>query len=598
VHVVQPDAFRAKVSFEGSVASLADGELALFYGLAEGEFGLDLLSHWKKGASGGTFLMLVSPRRDWDEEKISAKSITFVVDVSGSMAGRKIEQAKGALRQFLNSLRPADRFQVIAFSTDVAPFFPGPVEASRENLAQAEAKIARLEAIGGTNISESLRAALASPAAEGSVPLVVFLTDGLPTLGERAPKAILDLARRANASRARLFVFGVGNDVDTLLLDSLAAESGGTRDYVREQEDIEVKTSALFAKLSHPVLSNVEVVVEGLELAELAPKNLPDLFRGDRLVLCGRYAGSGPRAIRLSGTVNGVPRSFVYEGTFASEGNEASDFVPALWAERRIAYLLDEIRRNGSAPELVAEIERLGREYHVVTPYTSHLIVEEGLRVGFRGPGDTHGGGGAWRAPGTPASAGTDVLEALRGLGYVGESASSADTSAVGYGARRSEEPQLTQVVARLQEAGVLPRDATPEESRRLTEEIARELRESETLRDGFEKTTGAAAVDTSVYLGRLMSGEARTQGQLLDLFSRRVKGKVFYLRSGVWTDRAFDPAKFPTPTVVEAYSSAYFDLLRARPELAPYFAFSPRLVVVLGNEAFEVREPATTNAR
>ncbi len=604
VHVVQKDDHHARASFEGSPARLENGEPALFYGLAEGEFGLDLLSHWKKGEQEGTFLMLVSPRRDWDEERILSKAITFVVDVSGSMAGKKIEQAKGALRYFLGSLRPADRFQVIAFSTDVQPFFAGLVEATGENLAQAQAKIERLEALGGTNISDSLHAALGSAVPEGAVPILVFLTDGLPTLGERTPQCILQRVRQENAAKARIFVFGVGSDVDTVLLDSLAAESGGARDYVREEEDIEIKTGALFTKLSHPVLSEVELAVEGIELSQLAPKKLPDLFRGDRLVFCGRYAGSGPRAIRLSGAVNGAKRTYAYEGTFAGEGGETSDFVPALWAERRVAYLLDEIRRNGSAPELVAEIERLGREYHVVTPYTSHLIVEEGLRLGFyRGPSDGAppwpvGGGGfgaRYSGPASPGTPSAEELDQLRALGYVGDSApSGSDSFFMGRGAAKdTDQARLAVVVERLREAGVLPRDAAPEELKRLTDEVARELRESEVLRMGFAEKTGAAAVDTSVYLSRLMAGEARTQDQLLALFSRRVKDKVFFLRDGVWTDRAFDPAKFPAPTVVEAYSNAYFDLLRVRPELAPYFAFSPRIVVVLGDQAFEVREPA-----
>jgi hypothetical protein len=279
-----------------------------------------------------------------------------------------------------------------------------------------------------------------------------------------------------------------------------------------------------------------------------------------------------------------------------AEGDEKNDFVPALWAERRVAFLLDEIRRNGSAPELVAEVQRLGREYHVVTPYTSQLIVEEGLRLGYRGPSDTTSpaGGPTGFGPSTPGAApatrAAGDLDALRGLGYAG-----AESDAFFLGrrvARKSGEIELSALSDRLREAGVLPRDASPAELARLTREVAREMREAEVLRVGFGATTGGAAVDTSVYLARLMSGEATTRDQLLELFARRVKEKVFYLRAGVWTDRDFDAACSPGPTIVEAYSSAYFELLRARPGLAPYFALSPRLVVVLGSEAFEVREP------
>ncbi len=581
IHVVQKDDYNARASFEGPSSKLENGELALFYGLSENEFGLDLLTHWKKGEGEGTFLMLVSPKRNWDEEKVLAKAITFVVDVSGSMAGAKIEQAKGALRFFVSSLRSDDRFQIISFSDEVRPFFAGLVGATAENLESARGKIAGLEATGGTNISEALHTALKGEVPLGYVPILVFLTDGLPTLGERSPQTILQRVRQENTAKTRIFVFGVGSDVDTVLLDTLAADSGGARDYVREQEDIEVKTGALFTKLSHPVMSDLELTADGIELMRLAPKKLPDLFHGDRLVLLGRYTGSGPRAIRLSGTVSGERRSYVYEGAFANAGEEKNDFVPSLWAERRVAYLLDEIRLHGRDPELLAEVERLGREYHIVTPYTSHLIVEEGLRVGFyRGPSDGippgggHGGGGYPRRH-DPSTPGTD--EALRGLGYVGG----------------NEQESFDTVAALLKDAGVLPRSASPEEWRRLAEEVVRELRDSTTGLERLEQTTtGQVAVDTSQTLARLMSGRAKSNDELVSLFSRRVKDKVFFLREGVWTDRVYDPAKFPVKTSVEAYSSAYFDLLHSRPELAPYLAFSSRLVVVIGNEAFEVREP------
>ncbi len=596
IHVVQKDDYNARASFEGPASKLEDGELALFYGLSENEFGLDLLTHWRKGESEGTFLMLVSPKRNWDEEKVLAKAITFVVDVSGSMAGPKIEQAKGALRFFLSSLRSDDRFQIISFSDEVRPFFSGFAGANAENIESARGKIAGLEATGGTNISDALNAALKGEVPSGHVPILVFLTDGLPTLGERSPQAILQRVRQENMSKTRIFVFGVGSDVDTVLLDTLAADTGGARDYVREQEDIEVKTGALFTKLSHPVMSDLELAADGVELLRLAPKKLPDLFRGDRLVLLGRYIGSGPRAIRLSGTVSGERRTYVYEGTFANAGEEKNDFVPSLWAERRVAFLLDDIRLNGKNPELLAEIERLGREYNIVTPYTSHLIVEEGLRVGFyRGPSDgVPPGGGGYPARRSGASTpGTDA-EALRGLGYAGGNETRSDGFFLG---RMASQESFETVAARLKDAGVLPREASPEESRRLAEQVVRELSDSVSGFARLEQTTGQAAVDTSETLARLMSGRGKSNDELVSLFSRRVKDKVFFLREGIWTDRAFDAARFPTKTIVEAYSSAYFDLLRTRPELAPYFAFSSRLVVVIGNEAFEVREPAVQPA-
>jgi len=254
-----------------------------------------------------------------------------------------------------------------------------------------------LTATGGTNIEDALGRGLVFDEDEPErVPIVVFLTDGIPTVGNTRPADLLALARERNVGKARIFVFGVGADVNTHLLDTLAAESGGTRDYVREDENIEVKTSALFAKLSHPVMTDLELAVEGVRLTRVVPAVLPDLFRGSRIQVVGRYVGSGPQAIRLKGSVRGEPHEYVYEGAFAARPVAEHEFVPSLWAERRVGVLLDAIRLNGHAPELVDEVRRLGTEYHIVTPYTSHLIVEEGLRVAsgpgsgrHRGPGDT-----------------------------------------------------------------------------------------------------------------------------------------------------------------------------------------------------------------
>src|SRR5690606_2625272 len=155
--------------------------------------------------------------------------------------------------------------------------------------------------------------------------------------------------------------------------------------YVREGEDIEVKTSALFTKLSHPVLTDVTLHFDGLEVFDVEPKQLPDLFKGSRLVVLARYRGEGHHAVRLRGTLDGAVREFVYETDFPAAAHE-HDFVPVLWAQRRVATLLDAIRINGAAPELVEGVRRLGREYGIVTPYTSHLIVEEGMQIArFRG---------------------------------------------------------------------------------------------------------------------------------------------------------------------------------------------------------------------
>ena len=640
VHVLKKDDHRARASFEGCAATKID-ELAVFYGLSEKELGLDLLSHRKAGDEEGTFLMMISPKEYWAGRGVLDKEITFVLDISGSMTGRKIKQAKEAVRLFLQSLNPGDRFNVIPFSTGAEPFFPVPVTADAENLEKALAKVAQIEAGGGTNLAEALKSGISQgPRVGNRLSIVVLLTDGLPTVGETDVKRILRDAEKWNEASSRVFVFGVGDDVNTFLLDKLAAQSGGTRDYVREREPIEAKTSALFTKLSSPVLSDLELSVEGVELTRMVPSRLPDLFKGGRILLFGRYRGEGQRAIRLSGRVGDERREYVYEGSFAAGPRREHDFVSALWAERRVGVLLDAIRLNGKHAELLDEVTRLGLEHNIVTPYTSHLIVEEGLEIAYRGPADSapagtrrgaawqgrrgpapipvprSGGGGGGGGPSSPGPSGP-AAPGPSGPSTPGPAAPGAPAPTTRGGvAHRPAPPDPEMIIDRLLEAGVLPEDASLEELHTLAGDIAREMQSSEaSLRGLGREESGKTAVDDSAYLARLIGQSERAGGgsddfflghgqrqssqqRLLSYFTKKVGDKIFRLRKGVWIDRAYDEKKMAgRKQTIEAFSDEYFLLLRAHDELKTYLAFSDRLLVVLGEEVFEITPPREKEA-
>ncbi len=605
LEVVREGDHRARASFEGCAESLPARELALFHGLTEAEFGLDLLSTRTAGEQQGSFLMLISPRRELAGAQAILRSIAFVLDTSGSMQGRKLEQAKAALRFFLGSLREGETFDVVPFATAPEPFFPSAVPADSEHIATALRRVAELEANGGTNIDEALRSGLQRVSdAGGRVPIVVLLTDGLPTVQETEVARILEHAGVWNVSRARVFALGVGHDVNTLLIDRLSGDHGGTRGYIGPEEDIEIASSALLSALSRPVLTDLQLAVEGVELERVVPSALSDLFHGGRLSVFGRYRGAGPATIRLGGTVAGERRTFTYEASFADGPVAAFDFVPSLWAERRVAVLLDELRLRGPSGELVDEVRRLGVEHGIVTPYTSHLILEQGLAlppasggggVGTRrGAGDTvpPGGGG----PATP--------------GPAGPSTAGGRGPATGIGSAPGDpEADIDQIATRLRQAGVLPAGASPQELRELALEVGREMRAADrALRGLGREQSGAEAVAESAYLARLMRSHGSSTGSdefylgrghgtpaidLLKLFTRRVKDRTFDLRKGVWTDRAL-PVDAGERTIVEAFSKAWFDLLAAKPALRPYFAFSTRLAVALDGAVFEVRPPAT----
>ncbi|MEE9127524.1 MAG: VIT domain-containing protein, partial [Planctomycetota bacterium] len=307
IDIVRSGEHEARVSLELSKGQVPQRDLHLFYGVSDQAFGLDLLSYRQPGEP-GYFLMMLSPKRAWEDRKRIRKSITFVLDTSGSMEGQKIEQAQGAMKFFLGSLQEGDRFNVIPFATEAQPFFKHPVPMTADNVARAKARVHGIRAKGGTNIEHGLGIALEARAPAGMANMVVFLTDGLPTVGTRDTRLLLAGFRRKNTGNARIFPFGIGDYVNTELLDKLAAQSGGARDYVTEEESIEVKTAALFNKLSHPVLTDVRIECSGAELHQSVPTRTPDLFKGDRLLVFGRYKGNGSRRVVLRGKVQGRER--------------------------------------------------------------------------------------------------------------------------------------------------------------------------------------------------------------------------------------------------------------------------------------------------
>ncbi|MDD5349610.1 MAG: VIT domain-containing protein [Chthoniobacteraceae bacterium] len=331
----------------------------------------------KQGDEPGYFLLLAAPSPAAPEGEPAPKDVVFVFDSSGSMAGTKLKQARKALEYCVESLNPRDRFEILRFSTDAEPLFSKLADANDANRKRAGQFLRGIEARGGTAIANALDAALKLRPEAGARPFVViFLTDGQPTVGPRAPKEILDRVGKT-AGNARIFSFGVGSDVNTHLLDPLAESTRAFSQYVLPEEDIEEKVSRFFTRIKEPALTNLKLEFSGgVTTSQLAPAALPDLYKGDQLVLTGRYQGSGEAKAVLTGEAGGRPQRFEYTVRFADrEGGP--DFIPALWATRQVGFLLDEIRLHGESPELRDEVAALARRYGIVTPYTAYLILED-----------------------------------------------------------------------------------------------------------------------------------------------------------------------------------------------------------------------------
>ena len=358
--------------FEISLPAGAAGEVELFLPLRKGLVGTTLVTH-APGGEDGYFMLLLAPPQAESGTSVP-RDLTLVVDVSGSMSGTKLEQAKAALEQALGTLRPGDRFRLIAFSSAVRRFREDFVAANRDNLTAAREFVDGLGAEGGTNIAGALEAALGSDSDPERLAIVLFVTDGLPSVGEQAPDRIAEQAS-SRIGRSRIFTVGIGPDVNTYLLDRLASRGRGSAEYVTPGASVETAMGSLMAKLRYPALVNLRIGDSQVTLSQTYPTQLPDLFYGEELVLFGRYRGQGSGNLVITGERNGQRERVVVPAAFAAS-EAGNDFIPRLWAARQIGELTRQIRLEGASPSLVAQVRELGLRYGILTEYTSYLVQE------------------------------------------------------------------------------------------------------------------------------------------------------------------------------------------------------------------------------
>jgi Ca-activated chloride channel family protein len=307
------------------------------------------------------------------------RDVTFVIDVSGSMSGEKIEQARAAGKQLLRTLSPMDRFRLIDFSSDVRTFRDDFSPVTRENLRAADRYLDGLEAQGSTNISGALDEALSGRVQYGRLPIVLFLTDGQPTVGERDPAAIAASVNRQRESR-RLFTFGVGADLNVSLIEQLALEGRGTASFVRPEESVERAVSIVASRLTSPLVTDVRVHADGVRLLRMHPNGPVDIFAGEDLVILSRYDGSGNAVLRFEGQTTSGPVNWSSRVYFPERSRE-NPFVARLWATQRIGYLSAEKRKHGGSQEINDEIRDLGERFGIPTEFSSYLVVEPGMRT-------------------------------------------------------------------------------------------------------------------------------------------------------------------------------------------------------------------------
>ncbi len=365
---------------------LPDTDFTLYYSLGETTaFHLLTYRDPQDGADpDGYFLALLAPQPRIDRQALP-KDLILVLDRSGSMEGDKFRQAQAALRFILSHLNPEDRFNLIVFSTGLETYASDLRPATEAS--QAQKWVDTLSAQGSTDINRALleAAAMASDERGGNErpAYLIFLTDGLPTEGVRNSQKIIDNLAAAAPENLRLFAFGVGYDVDTFLLDSLAQAHHGSTMYVLPEESLDEKLSAFYTRISTPVLTDLSLDFGEISTFDLYPSPLPDLFSGSQIVVVGRYHQGGTTQVTLTGTVNGQTQSFQFpDRDFAVQSDHETSIsnlqsiIPRLWATRKIGYLLNQVRLHGPDQETVDQIVRLSIRYGIVTPYTSYLVTE------------------------------------------------------------------------------------------------------------------------------------------------------------------------------------------------------------------------------
>ncbi|MFN0121952.1 MAG: VIT domain-containing protein [Blastocatellia bacterium] len=528
---------RIRASFEAG-GERAEPDFQLYYTVSNKDLGMSLLTYREPGKD-GYFMLRISPKADASEREISAKDVVFVLDTSGSMADHdKIGKARTALGQAVESLYPRDRFSIINFAGEEHLMTERLIAADSEGKKQAREFIANLRAVGGTNINDALMAAFKQITTQSSdrPRMIVLITDGQPTAGETNIAGIRKNVMKANGANLRLFTLGVGYDVNTQLLDGLAVDNRGDKDYIEPNEDIENKMGAFCAKINAPALSDVRIDFGGAQTDLVYPRAIPDVFYGSQLTLIGRYKAGDDRKrqITLSGKFNGAERRFVFDDARFPEKQTERDFLPALWAMRRVGYLMEQITLNGESKELREEVVELGVKYNIVTPYTSYLILEPGMVANQFAVG----------RPGVMRD--RDAKERRA------PAAKSAGGGGGGGG------------------GSYVPADA-----------------------NAPPPTSGSVAVQNSKQNVSLQKAEQVSQAPINNAQSQRqnVAGKNFTQQNNIWVDDESQNAKNLKEVKIKFGSDEYFALLKNEPELANYLALGQQVTVVWKGQLYQITE-------
>ena len=332
------------------------------------------------GDLGGHFMMILQPDADVPVEDIAPKEMFFVVDCSGSMSGQPMEVAKETVHQFVSGMNPDDTFQIMRFSETASSMSRAPLSNTEENVEEGIRYINAMSGTGGTMMIEGVRAAIGYPEDPERMRFVIFLTDGF--IGNEAE--ILGELQSTLGENTRLFSIGVGSSPNRYLIEGLAEEGRGHAYYVGLNEDPDESVAEIYGKINDPYLVGIDIDWGDLDVHDVYPSRIPDLYAGEPLVIVGQYDGSGTETVEVSGRVAGEEWAQELNVTLPAS-QEDNDVIATLWARKKIHELSREMYDSygymTQEEDVINEITDTALDYQIMSDYTSFVAVSEEVRT-------------------------------------------------------------------------------------------------------------------------------------------------------------------------------------------------------------------------
>ncbi len=537
VLVDKTDPKRVVIGYEANNV-IPEQDFKLFFHPTNSDVGISMLSYKPSDSDEGWFMLLASPSIKNKNTQRIAKNVIIAIDISGSMNGIKIEQAKKAASFIINNLNEDDMFNIVTYQGIVEVYSSAMLPSTHDNVKNALSFITNLSAGGGTNINEALQRAMGITGDTERPGYLLFLTDGLPTVGETNEMNIARNCLLANKNKTRVFSFGVGYDVNARLLERISEQNSGMSAYVKPGENLEIILSEFYRSIQSPVLTDITVAfaVNGNKdyegsfavfkaipdmattfsangIKEVYPASIPDMFEGSQIELFGKYLLPGKTKVTITGFANGKKQTYSYDVEFADKG-EGIEYkqIEKIWATRKIGFLINQIDLNGEKEELVTSLVELSKKYGILTPYTSFLAREDIDIYDVR-------------QNTTTTTMNLEKLDNVSGQSGV---------------AQRSYKQQLK------------------------NERVATE-------NEDVMSVTAAGEVHTASTV-------------------KNIGGRPFYLRNGIWVDGTLNEAQEKNAVTVKQFSDKYFEIAKNNSvDLNQYLSVDEEIVINLNGDAYKI---------